>query len=161
VDWETFLRDTLQGLKIDGEGADDEPRRDDDNYRAWLAHVTLTLARRRVAYPLHEEERQWGERAVADGDLRWAPDALALLPRGEWPLAVEVEPRAPKSVEQTWLEAVLQYLLGAPDRVYQIAAAERELARGAVGQRRLEWAVDGESVRLPGGSRAPGGGPYR
>lgn len=161
MDWETFLRETVEGRFLTRELRDDDRdfRSDDDNYRRWLAHVIDALARRGRAYELHEQERQWAERAVADGALAWAPDDFALEPAGTWPLTTAT--RTPPTVEETWLEAVLSYLLGAPGRVYEIAPAELTLAAGAVRERRLEWAVPDESVRLPGGARVGGAGPYR
>jgi hypothetical protein len=141
MDWETFL------VERDGE------------YQRWVRRVLTTLVEHGPGsfYKLHEDERQWAERAVAEETFCWAPNDLGLVPASEhWPIAVPVAP----PFEHVWLEGVLTYLRGDSGRTYDLDPAEAQLASNAVAARELEWELKDVTVRLPS-TRIPSEGPYR
>jgi hypothetical protein len=159
MDWERFLKGAGYGL-LDGP-APPELNLSDDNYQRWVLHVLEAFVRNGpgIEYKLDEDERQWAERAVAEGTFVWAPAfQYGLLPVGDkWP-TVAPTPPAPPALDDAWLGGVLKYLSGKPGRVYDVSPAETELALAAIAARRLEWEIEGISIRLP---RPAGGGPYR
>lgn len=125
MDWETFLLAIANEPLLDGP-TPPPLNLDDADYQQWTRHVLSAFVKHGPGcfYKLHDDERQWAERAVAEGTFRMAPNEFGLIPAStSWPTTVPVPP----PFEEVWLNGVMTYLRAESNRTYDIAPAEAQL----------------------------------
>jgi hypothetical protein len=160
MSWGDFLKTRLLGVL--GPDELDPPKGaalilDDSDYQFWLRHVAAWISKHNgKPYLLHEDEKQWAERAAFDGVLEFAPNENALVIGAEGPPSPIESERAPFEI---WLSNVQRYFERSTEP-YVLAADERAWAEQWIKAGAFEWEIEPVSIRLRS-AKPPNEGPYR